>query len=188
MPAKNTSFHYQPGKAIACAAYLLELESGSMEYVRLLKLMYLADRRHLEKHNHPITGDRAVSMKHGPVLSEAYRQIREPDHRQAEWARTIAIEQYRARLVAERANVGRLSRAEIATLREVREEYQYLGTWDLVELLHDTLPEWHDPGAGMAPIAPRTIMSALGKTEEEIEHALQTATDDRAFDDLFAVR
>jgi hypothetical protein len=48
---------------------LLELHGDRMEYVRLLKLLYIADREMMAEAGAPVTGDRAVAMDHGPVLS-----------------------------------------------------------------------------------------------------------------------
>lgn len=39
-----------------------------MSYLRMLKLLYLADRESLKETGHTITGDRVVAMEHGPVL------------------------------------------------------------------------------------------------------------------------
>ena len=39
-----------------------------MAYIKLIKLMYLADRRCLIETGFPITGDRMVSMPKGPEL------------------------------------------------------------------------------------------------------------------------
>ena len=40
-----------------------------MKYIKLLKLIYLADRIALGKEGHSISTDSGVSMKHGPVPS-----------------------------------------------------------------------------------------------------------------------
>ncbi len=40
-----------------------------MSYMKLIKLLYLADREALARWGRPITTDTYVAMKHGPVLS-----------------------------------------------------------------------------------------------------------------------
>ena len=47
-----------------------------MNYMRLLKLLYLAVREFLLKTGHTITGDHAGAMKRGPVSSQVYDLIR----------------------------------------------------------------------------------------------------------------
>src|SRR5205823_929857 len=67
-------------KATQSAARLLELGGGRMEYIKLIKLLYLADREALLRWGRPITTDRHVSMPKGPVLSQIYDLIRlEPE-------------------------------------------------------------------------------------------------------------
>jgi uncharacterized phage-associated protein len=46
-----------------------------MSFLKLIKLMYLADRRALLEQGRSITFDRYVSMDHGAVLSQTYNLI-----------------------------------------------------------------------------------------------------------------
>ncbi len=49
-------------KATQAAAYLLQMRGGTMSYMKLIKLLYLADRAALVRFGRPITTDRYVSM------------------------------------------------------------------------------------------------------------------------------
>jgi Protein of unknown function (DUF4065) len=60
-----------------------------MEYVRLLKLLYIADREMMAEAGAPVTGDRAVAMDHGPVLSHVYDLVKGKAARAREWAHLI---------------------------------------------------------------------------------------------------
>ena len=51
-------------------------ENLTIPHIKLLKLMYLADRESLKMFEHSITGDRYVSMRLGPVLSKTYGLIK----------------------------------------------------------------------------------------------------------------
>ncbi len=52
--------------------YFLDRGRGGMKYLKLMKLLYLADRESMKRHGHPISGDRYVSMEHArPVRSGA---------------------------------------------------------------------------------------------------------------------
>ena len=64
-------------KATQAAAYLLRLRGGRMSYMKLIKLLYLADRISLNRRGRPITTDRYVSMDRGPVLSRTLNLITE---------------------------------------------------------------------------------------------------------------
>jgi uncharacterized phage-associated protein len=63
------AWRYREDRATQAAARLLHLRGGSMSYLKLMKLMYISDRKALVELGRPITFDRFVSMKHGPVLS-----------------------------------------------------------------------------------------------------------------------
>ena len=56
-------------KATQAAAHLLRLHGGRMSCMKLIKLLYLADREALLTWGRPISTDRYVSMDRGPVLS-----------------------------------------------------------------------------------------------------------------------
>jgi len=48
-----------------------------MSYLKLIKLLYIIDREALLRWGRPLTGDRYVSMDHGPVLSQTLNLITE---------------------------------------------------------------------------------------------------------------
>lgn len=56
-------------KVAQMAAYLLKKRGGCMSHLKLMKLLYLADREAMDRYGAPMSGDRVVSMPQGPVLS-----------------------------------------------------------------------------------------------------------------------
>ena len=62
-------------KATQAAARLLRNRGGRMKYLKLIKLLYLADREALSRWGRPITTDNYVSMDNGPVLSQILKRI-----------------------------------------------------------------------------------------------------------------
>jgi uncharacterized phage-associated protein len=66
MPA---TLRFNEKKATQAAAYLLKRRGGTMSYMKLIKLLYLADRKALVRWGRPITTDRYLSMERGPALS-----------------------------------------------------------------------------------------------------------------------
>ena len=62
-------------KAAQVAAWFLAQQGGKMPHLKLMKLMYLAERASLKMHGRLITGDRFVSMPHGPVLTLTLNHI-----------------------------------------------------------------------------------------------------------------
>src|SRR5476651_2204467 len=80
-------FQFDEKKAVQAAAYLIQKNGGSMNYMALLKLLFLADRASLLKRGHPITGDQIFSMKHGLVLTQILDRIsqKKQEHRAQLW-------------------------------------------------------------------------------------------------------
>jgi uncharacterized phage-associated protein len=170
-------------KVTQAAAFLLKLRGGRMKYIKLLKLLYLADRKSLLERGRPITSDRYVSMDDGPVLSITYNLI-QGDYRNTQhvWSQTIIpAEDYDVQLREPDADVevGQLSEAEIEVLRSVFEEFGHWNRWKLIDQIMHKLPEWHDPNGSMIPIEIRDILqtSSLSLSQQmAIEEELENLT------------
>ena len=63
-------------KAAQAAAYFLFRSGKPLSVLKLMKLLYLAERRSFQKFGEPMIGDVLVSMDHGPVLSRTYNHIK----------------------------------------------------------------------------------------------------------------
>jgi len=173
-------------KTAAAASVLLKEAGGQMRYLRLIKLLYMADRASWQRFNRPITGDRYVSMDRGPVLSRTYNLIREEPP--GAWSEAIErVDRYEVRLKGE-PDLGPLSEAEIELLKDAFGLFEQMDHWHLVKHLHRTLSEWKDPKGSAATISPEEILRALGKSEEEVEEARQVSAETSYFDALFASR
>jgi uncharacterized phage-associated protein len=152
---------FNEAKAAQAAARLLKLRGGRMNYLKLIKLMYLADRQALLRWGRPISTDRYVSMDQGPVLSRVYDLINgavPPDD--SPWRELIsAPENYAVHLLTPDLPVGELSRAEERLLEEIFQQYGHKTRWQLRDLCHQ-LPEWQDPDGSAIPIDYHDILAA----------------------------
>jgi len=159
---------FREDKATQAAALLLRWAGGAMNYMKLIKLLYLADRAALVRWGRPITFARAVSMKHGPVLSEVLDLINEgsPPGTDSLWNLAVSSPAHYEVGLAGECPAEDLSDAEEGVLMEVFREYGHLDPWALVDLLHATLPEWI-PTSGAIPIQYRDILLKEGWTEAE---------------------
>lgn len=178
-------FAFEFNKAIQATAYLLRRETcREMNYMRLIKILYIADRESIRHTGRPITGDRVIAMKQGPVLSETFDLIKGSHLRGPEWARFIQRDEYNIRLIGE-PGLANLSRFDVETLERIAEEHRSHDTWEMVEFTH-AFPEWqkNNPGDSMMKWIPFTdIFEALGRTADpEIE---EEAKEDRVFARLF---
>lgn len=163
-----------------------------MEYMRLLKLLYMADRMSWEKFGRPITGDDYLSMDHGPVLSQTYNLVKSEgevaEEETGPWQETVERKsRYDVRLRRE-PDLSSLSNAETELLRESYRQFGKISLWALVRQLHELLPEWSNPKGSSIEIWPETILRALGKTEQHIKEVSQEATERVHFERLLGIR
>gem|GEM_PF-236814 len=153
-------------KATQAAAYLLKLGGGTMNYMKLIKLLYLADRKALLIWRRPITTDQCVSMKCGPVLSQIYDFIKKDGN--TVWEKAISrLGQYDVSLKHDPGDDA-LSEADTTVLDEIFWEYGEICSSRLVDVTHE-LPEWKDPGRGATPIRYSDILKAEGADKSEVE-------------------
>jgi uncharacterized phage-associated protein len=138
-----------------------------MEYIKLIKLLYLADRESFIETGYPITGAKMVSMDRGPVLSEILNLITWGHREPTPWDEAISVPQgYQVSLLADPGE-EELSQYESDLLEQVFARFGSWDRWDLVDYTHE-LPEWSDPSGSSLPIDARVILQEAGRSDEEI--------------------
>ena len=171
-------FRFNEKKSAQAAARLLRSHGGGMPYIALIKLLYLADRESLIQTGSPITGDRMVSMKYGPVLCEILDFIRGEDPsspQPAVWFDYITVpSNHNVCLRPPDPELDELSPKELRVLDEIHRKYGGLDRSALVRYTR-LLPEWRDPGASVLDIDPRDILRFAGWDEESIQSAARDA-------------
>jgi uncharacterized phage-associated protein len=159
---------FNEGKATQAAAFFLKLRGGQMHYIKLIKLLYLADREALIRWGLPFTTDRHVSMDNGPVTSRILSLITE-DCPKPVWSKYISapLGEYEVRLL-EQAPTDLLSRAEENLMSEIFEKYGHMNRWYLIDTVMHKLPEWRNPCGSSIPITIREILEAGGEEDHDI--------------------
>lgn len=179
-------FLFNERKAAEAAARFLSMaELQSMAFIKLIKLLYLADRKALIETGRTITGDRMVSMENGPVLSRVYDCNKDEPEAGSAWREYISAPHGYDVSLNKEPTFRALSPYELDTINDVFVGYGHLGKWDLVALMHD-LPEWKDPDRSALPIDPRTILQEAGKSDAEIERIAEELESLRTFKVLAA--
>lgn len=140
-----------------------------MSYMKLIKLLYLADRAALLQWGRPITTDSYVSMDRGPVLSRVLDLATDeelPGHASV-WAGHITEPAHYSVRLRRDPGEDELSEAETQILDQIFQQHGRKSRWELVDLTHK-LPEWKNPQGSAIPIQYRDILKAAGKTDIEI--------------------
>ena len=154
-------------KAAQVIAFLARERGGAINFITVVKLAYLADRRFLDLHDLPILNDDFVSMEHGPVNSTTYNYLKGEGRDQKIWdsyVKTVKKDKT-VKLARELRDedFDELSRAETRVLAETSKRYEGLQPFDLVDLVHKTCAEWEDVGKTSRPLSYERVFNALGR-------------------------
>lgn len=160
-------------KAVQASALLLSLEDNRMNYMRLLKLLYCADRDSLKETGEPISTDAPFAMERGPVLTHVYDFIKGTHARASEWQGFIKTNNFNVELVNNPGR-GALSRYDVDKLSEVSRRYRMDDEWAMVNIVHQ-FGEWikNAPGKSCKPIPIEDIFQFAGAAQagEMVDHA-----------------
>ncbi|TXL07992.1 hypothetical protein BMR09_04255 [Methylococcaceae bacterium CS3] len=164
---------YSEERTAQMAAYFLSKKGLQMAYIKLLKLLYLADRAALLKWGESLTGDCFVSMPQDSVLSQTYDLIKGASFSSTDgWDYWVRDEKnYEVSLKQENVNrdsFDELSDAELEILDGVLLEFGNMKNFDIVKYTHDHCAEWENPNGSSYPIKPETIFRTLGKNEDVV--------------------
>jgi len=169
---------YHTRKAAQAAAFFAIKNGGQIPQLKLLKLLYLADREHLDKYDMPILFDCYVSMKKGPVpsLTRYCIQGRTPDKIKADWSKVKAewgeFIDDEAIAVSVRKNVSdvdldEFNKIERGSLEAVWNKFGRMNGGQLSTWTHEHCGEWEAPPAAPRSISYKRILECLGKKNPE---------------------
>lgn len=170
------------------AAYLLAKGGGRLPTIKLMKLMYLADRESLRRWGHTISEDVMGSMDNGPVLSRTldyiHGEIRSADNGWDSWIADAENYEVRLQKQPSRRELDEVSDAAIEVLDAVWGQFGGYGKWDLVEYTHKNCPEWRHPQGTFIRFGYQEVLVALGVPEAQ---AAAQATELNALDEIDGV-
>lgn len=183
-------FRFDARKAAEAAAFLLREHGGKWDYISLLKEMYAADRISLVERGFPITGDRMVSMKCGPVLSTVMNCMNGQGEYAAVWVEYATSQKKNLiRLVTKKETFEELSEYEEDVLRRAMAMFEGMTPNQVINRVHQKdFPEWEKPkpnGPGSLLIDPETILRLAGLTDAERVSLAEDARYYNAIADVF---
>jgi uncharacterized phage-associated protein len=169
------------------ATFIALAPNHRLNRLKLMKLLFLADRTAFAEHGMTITGDKLVSMDQGPVLSGTLDALKEaPAYRPVFEAWVQRDGQY-DHVLAPGADISRatkLSRADLAVIASVWQQFGHLNQWQLTDWVHDHCPEWTHPSGSSIPIAFESLAASVGISQEEASALLEQ---EREAEDLRSV-
>lgn len=181
-------------RAAESAAFLLHRAGGSLPLIKLIKLMYLAERLSLQRYGEALTGDRLVSMDHGPVLSRTYNHINGAvPSTEGGWDTWIADRA--GHVVALRdpsmvrtpeQDLMSLSDSDLEVLGETWSTFGHWSRWAIVKHTHDHCPEWEDPQGSSTPITYQKLFEKLGYPPEQVTQLTSRLADQERINASFA--
>ena len=154
-------------KTVQVAALLVKKFNNKMDMGKLLKMIYLIDRKSLEDRGYPITFDRPCNMKFGPLLSCTYRLIKEGNGRY--WNKVFwgLDTKHLVKLRDVEVGTGALSEADMEYIDRVTKEIGHLSFYELSQYTHK-LEEYEDTGNTIRPIEWNNWLRAVGWDEDDI--------------------
>jgi hypothetical protein len=176
-------FRNEAKKSTQAIARLISKSGGSADYLRISKLIYLADRKSIECRGIPIVGGKYLSMEKGPTISEIMdfvAQRNAPD-----WKRVISPRHGNTIEVQESPSYGALSPSELEMLDSVVKVHAERSTEELVNWCHINCAEYENvPPNSRKPILVESILGATNKTPAQIEKIVKEA---KALEELDAL-
>jgi len=180
------TFQFHREKAVEAAAMFLRLHRKPMEYLGLLKMLYIADRMALDQIDESITGDCAYSLDYGPVLSSIYDLIKGQNVNDSLplWSKYICKNGYFVYLLADPSN-DHLCEVEEEIIGQVYKTFGHLNPFTVAGWTHG-LPEWKDPHGSRIPIVVDDVLRYLNKNDEDIKEIRKTVDRESFLDKILA--
>lgn len=172
-------------KATQAVARLIQKSGGKADYLRISKLIYLADRDSIIRRGVPIVGGRYYSMRKGPTIGAVMSFVCQRNAHG--WKETISERRgHTLQLLVEEPNLNTLSESEIEMLDSVVLEHQHQNIDELVKWCHQYCAEYEHVFWGRKDIAVESVLRAGGKTADKISRTLKEANAIQALDALLA--
>ena len=138
------------------------MKKAELPHLKLMELLYLAERRSYLEHGYGISDDTLVSMPYGPVLSSTLKLM---IGRERVWQAYISdkadhkVSLVNADIMIE--DLDELSQSDRKILDEV---------WEQFELSNYTknYPEWEEPSGSSLPIDLKRLFASEGRTPEQV--------------------
>lgn len=164
-------------KLFDATAFILYRNDNSMNYTKLIKELYFADRESIKAKGFSITGDKYYSMKEGPILSTLLHLIKgnyPKQEVQQEWNQVFSTNKDTYEISIKKQNfcLNSLSPNEEKILENISTKFKPMDWKEVVDkYAHNPsyCPEWQKLSRGRKVLKLETILYHLGYTANEIK-------------------
>jgi uncharacterized phage-associated protein len=165
-------------------ARILQRSGGKTSYLRLVKLVYLADRESIVKRGIPIAGGSYFLMRKGPVIGEIMNFAKQRNA--PNWRETISVRRGHEIALKTIPTFHLLSPRELQIVDEVVAQHAHQDVDELVQWCHDNCPEVENVTAGRREISIEQILSAERLSPDRIQTTVKDLESLEGLTSLFA--
>lgn len=160
---------YKARKAAQLCAHFALQEGLAIDKLKLIKLIYLAERKCLEDWHRPMLFDELFSLPHGPICSSTLNGI-DGRYPKSVWDEYIARHGNRVVPVKKftREDFDEISDAEFDVIDVVWKQFGSLSASRLRNFTHDNCAEYTET-SGRIPISYKEILEAIGMPLEDAD-------------------
>lgn len=179
-------------KVAQIATFFLQKEGGKMCLLKLMKLLYLSERESFARFEYSISGDKFYSLPHGPVLSRT-KELMDGEQKSSRngWNSWITDKaNHKLGLKKDKLNISideltELSASDLEVIEHIWDKYGHMDQWQIRDYTHDHCKEWKDPNGSALPITIGDLLSAVGKTKEQITFIQERIKEEEYLNSMF---
>lgn len=156
----------------------MQREGGTINIMKVVKLVYLLDRLSLERRGIPVVGGTYFSLPNGPITSELLDLINSGSlwgESDCHWNDFVSDRQNHEIALNGTAPAEHVSPAEMDLIDEIYQVHGGKDQWQLRDWCHERCEEWTPMEKGRDRIPLEKLARALGKTEEQVKRLTEEA-------------
>jgi uncharacterized phage-associated protein len=171
---------------VQAAGVILRAEGKRITRLRLLKLLYIAERKCLAETGRQLIGGKMVAMDHGPLHCDILDLIKGRHPNEPLWSRYFSAHGPREVELTDEPDVGALSRYEIDLLNRVCELHAAIDDFDLSMATHG-FAEWVETfRAGTSTTIPTRLLVERACGGEFADEIVRGINEKAAIDEFFS--
>lgn len=137
--------HFDRDKALEVILFIAKNLQGTATFHSISKMLYLADKLHLQEYGRLICGDRYIAMEYGPVPSAIYDMMKVAGKRTSidvDWDEIIqdamGVAHGRNVFAKRDCNMDMLSESELECIQRTISQFGKKSFGQLVDITHDS--------------------------------------------------